>query len=59
MTRPETLPRAGEIPFKEWVMKQAQKFGTGYYQIYRHLKRHPDQMPKIRRANRKVIFVKE
>lgn len=52
------LPRDGEMPFKRWIEERAKEAGISYLAYWYRLDRGMVPRPKMRRVNKRVIFVK-
>lgn len=50
-------PRPGEIPLKEWLLNMSDVMGLSPGSMHSYLSGGRIQYPKVRRVNRKVIFV--
>lgn len=50
-------PRPGEIPLKEWIMNAAEQAGYAPHTFQSYMANGRIAYPKVRRVNRKVIFV--
>lgn len=48
-----------EIPFKQWLLEQAQAAGVSPATIYDRLRTGKMKWPKVRRVNSRVIWVRE
>jgi hypothetical protein len=56
---PRNQPRPGEVPLKRWLADMADKNGVFPLAIWKRVWRyHTLPAPKLRRVNRRVIFVK-
>lgn len=51
------MSRPPEIPFKQWVIEEAERRGLGYHGIYHHFRvgRYPNIT--LRKVNQRVVFV--
>lgn len=50
-------PRPGEIPLKEWLLNLSEVMGLSPGSMHSYLSMGRIRYPKVRRVNRKVIFV--
>lgn len=48
----------GMMPFKQWVLREAEKLGLQPHSVYAWLHRNPDKMPPIHKVHGKAWFVK-
>ena len=52
-------PRTGEVPLKSWLMDMAEKFQVSDIAIWQRVWLYKTiPAPKLRRVNKRVIFVK-
>ena len=54
-------PRAGEVPFKQWLAEKAAELGIAPKGVYGRLfqnKHARVRRPKMRRVNARVIYVR-
>lgn len=55
--KPSVVPE-GHQPFKAWLSEQAARRGMMPHTLYVFLKRHPEQMPPIKKIHARAWFVK-
>lgn len=52
------LPRSGETPFKQWREDRGKELGISGMAYWHLIYKGMVPMPKMRRVNKRVIFVK-